>query len=205
VGNRAQSDRHAASLAPAAVRLSAGILLLAPRLPLLFMGQEYGETNPFPFFCGFQDPDLIEAVRKGRQAEFAYFGWEGEVPDPLASSTRDLAVLSWSWSDPVRAGLRQLHHDLLRLRRENPALRDPHHARTQLLGDDVLEVVRGDPASGPEARIVFNLSDQERTFPANLAGRSLSFRSEVAAYGAPDGSDRGADRLAPREFVIFDA
>src|SRR5262249_35052659 len=97
VGNRARSDRHAASLPPSAARLSAGLLLLAPRLPLLFMGQEYGETNPFPYFCSFRTPELIEAVRRGRKAEFASFGWNGEVPDPLAAATRDQAVLSWSW------------------------------------------------------------------------------------------------------------
>ena len=66
------------------------------------MGEEYGETNPFPFFCDFQRPELIEAVREGRKAEFAYFGWEEELPDPFAPSTRDSAVLSWSWDDPGR-------------------------------------------------------------------------------------------------------
>ncbi len=105
VGNRPGSDRHAASLPPSTVRLGAGILLLAPRLPLLFMGQEYGETNPFPFFCDFQDPRLKDAVRQGRAKELASFGWDGEIPDPLSVEARDRAVLSWSWSDPVRAGL----------------------------------------------------------------------------------------------------
>lgn len=200
VGNRAKSDRHAASLPPAATRLAAGILLLAPRLPLIFMGQEYGETNPFPFFCDFRDPALIEAVRKGRKDEFAYFGWEGEVPDPMDPSTRDRAVLSWSWADPTRDGLRRLHRDLIRLRRESPSLRDPRHARARLHGPDVLEVTRGEP----EARIVFNLGDQERPLPVDLAGQSPSFRSEVAAYGAPEGR-RAADRLAGREFVLFGA
>jgi maltooligosyltrehalose trehalohydrolase len=203
VGNRARSDRYGASLSPAANRLAAGILLLSPRLPLLFMGQEYGETNPFPFFCGFQTPGLIEAVRQGRKAEFADFGWEGEVPDPLAASTRDGAVLSWSWADPVRRGLRQLHHDLLRLRREFPPLRDAHHARTRLHGDNVLEVVRGDPEAGPLARIVFNLSDRERPLPADLAGQGPTVRSEVRAYG---GLGTGSDeQLAPHEFMIFPA
>ena len=129
VGNRLKSDRYAASLPPRPSGWPPGILLLAPRIPLLFMGEEYGETNPFPFFCDFESPDLIKAVREGRKAEFAHFGWEAEPPDPVAASTRDSAVLSWSWDDPVRAGLRSLYRDLLRLRREAPALRDFHHAR----------------------------------------------------------------------------
>jgi maltooligosyltrehalose trehalohydrolase len=202
VGNRAKSDRHAASLPPSAVRLAAGILLLAPRLPLLFMGQEYGETNPFPFFCGFAEPELIEAVRKGRKEEFAYFGWEGEVLDPLAPTTRDRAVLSWSWDDPVRSGLRRLHRDLIRLRRESRPLRDTHHARTRLHGPDVLEVVRGDPSTGPEATIVFNLSDQDRHVPPALSGRAPTFRSEGSAYNPSATGRSETDRLAPHEFIF---
>ena len=106
VGNRLKSDRHSASVNPAAARLAMGLLLLAPRIPMLFMGQEYGETNPFPFFCDFQDEDLKRAVREGRKAEFAHFGWKEEPADPLAASTRDSAVLSWDWSDPVRDSMR---------------------------------------------------------------------------------------------------
>src|SRR4029079_3374487 len=102
VRNRLKSERYAATLPPAALRLAAGLLLLSPRLPLLFMGEEYGETNPFPFLCGFQTPELIEAVRTGRKKEFAYFGWDVEPPDPFSDATRDAAVLSWSWDDPAR-------------------------------------------------------------------------------------------------------
>jgi maltooligosyltrehalose trehalohydrolase len=203
VGNRARSDRHAASLPPSALRLAAGILLLAPRLPLLFMGQEYGETNPFPFFCGFKTPALIEAVRQGRKAEFAAFGWDGEIPDPMAASSRESAILSWSWDDPVRAGLRQLHHDLLGLRRDEPALRDAHHARTRRHDSEVLEVIRGDPGTGPEARVVFNLGNQPRALPGDVAGRSAVLRSEVAAYGAQAIGEIETEGLAPHEFVIF--
>ena len=69
---------------PAKQRLAARLLLLSPYLPLLFMGEEYGEENPFPFFCSFGDPELVEAVREGRKKEFDAFAWQGEVPDPRA-------------------------------------------------------------------------------------------------------------------------
>ena len=206
VGNRLKSDRYAASLPAPAVRLAAGILLLAPRLPLLFMGQEYGETNPFPFFCDFESPELIEAVRQGRKAEFAHFGWKEEPPDPVARSTRDLAVLTWSWTDPTRAGLRRLHCDLLRLRRQAPALRDFQHARARLPdGDDsrgLLEVVRGGPDA--ELKIVFNLTGEERSLPSGCASRVPAFRSEIPAYaGEERWAEAPAGRLAPFEFAIF--
>jgi maltooligosyltrehalose trehalohydrolase len=207
VGNRMKSDRYAASLPPSAVRLAAGLLLLAPRLPLLFMGQEYGETNPFPFFCDFESPELVEAVRKGRKAEFAHFGWPDEPPDPVAPATRDVAVLTWSWGDPTRAGLRRLHRDLLRLRRESPTLRDFRHPRTRLLdGGDVLEVVRGGigPDSSPELVMYFNLAASDRALPIDRATELPAFRSEVARYGASEPeADERFTHLRPQEFQVF--
>lgn len=208
VGNRLRSDRYAASLSPAAVRLAAGLLLLAPRLPLLFMGEEYGETNPFPFFCDFRDSDLIEAVRKGRKAEFAYFGWHEEPPDAFDPATRDAAVLSWSWNEPRRAGLRRLYGDLLRLRRESPALRDFRHAPTRLLGDPtaptILEAVRGgDGPDDPDALVIlFNLSAREQPLPAPYDRMSPSFRSERPDYGGPESSAGPATALLAHEFLI---
>jgi maltooligosyltrehalose trehalohydrolase len=204
VANGSAGNRHAVLLPPSAVRLAAGLLLLAPRLPLLFQGEEYGESNPFPYFCDLGSPELKEAVRQGRAAEFAYFGRTDEPPDPLAPSTRDLAVLSWSWTDdPFRAGLRRLYTDLLRLRRESAALRDFGHARTALHeGSAILEVVRG-PA--PDAlRIVYNLTGQERPLPADLAGERPMFRSEVGPYGGTEcEADGRLPRLRPHEFAVF--
>ena len=201
VGNRARSDRNAASLDPAATRLAAGILLLAPRIPLLFMGEEYGETNPFPFFSDFRDAHLIEAVRQGRQKEFAYFGWTEEVPDPFAESTRDSAVLSWNWADPVRDGLRRLYRDLLRLRRDSPALRDFRAPRARIIqGTRVLEMIREAP-NGESLTILLNLGPE--VFKLVDRG-SPSFRSEVEAYGAAgqtEGSDAGS--LRGWEFALF--
>ena len=210
VGNRLKSDRYAASLPPSAVRLAAGLLLLAPRLPLLFMGEEYGETNPFPYFCDFEDPALVKAVREGRKAEFAHFNWPEEPPDPVAPATRDSAVLTWSWdNDPTRLGLRRLYRDLLRLRRESPTLRDFRAARTRRLDDcgvrDVLEVIRGgvSPDPTPELRIFFNLGGERRTLPPDLATGSPAFRSEVGIYGAEDhGSVEEPLQLFPHEFLI---
>jgi maltooligosyltrehalose trehalohydrolase len=207
VGNRARSDRYAASLPPAAVRLAAGILLLAPRLPLLFMGEEYGEAASFPFFSDFQDPHLVEAVRQGRKQEFAYFGWENQVPDPFSASTRDSAVLSWDWSDPIRAGLRNLYQDLLKLRRECPAFRDFRHPQVRLLDDlgapRVLEMIRLAP-SDDSLTIFLNLGPEPRDLPDGFVPGSPAFRSEVAGYGAsPRERKTNPTHLEAWEFSIF--
>ncbi|SIN92689.1 maltooligosyl trehalose hydrolase [Singulisphaera sp. GP187] len=212
IGNRLKSDRYASSLAPSAVRLAAGILLLAPRIPLLFMGEEYGETRPFPFFCDFQEPGIIQALRDGRKAEFAYLGWEAEIPDPFAPSTRDAAVLSWSWDTAQRLGLRNLYRDLLRLRRELPALADFSHPRTRLIegGDpnSVLAVLRGgsNPETSPEVRIYFNLGPDEQPPLEDWMTQPLLFRSEIERYGGPGSEPNSWDgRLRPHEFVLLGA
>ncbi|AGA29975.1 malto-oligosyltrehalose trehalohydrolase [Singulisphaera acidiphila] len=207
VGNRLKSDRYASMLAPSAVRLAAGILLLAPRLPLIFMGEEYGETRPFPFFCDFQDPGLIEMIREGRKAEFSYFGWEAEILDPFATSTRDSAVLSWFWESGQRLGLRLLYRDLLRLRRELPTLADFSPARTRLIGDDaansVLSVRRG--GSHQELRIALNLSPNVQQLTEDWQNKPPFFRSEIERYGGP-GCESASwhGHLQPHEFVILE-
>jgi maltooligosyltrehalose trehalohydrolase len=100
VGNRANADRLTRLLGgPARQRLESSLLLLAPHLPLLFMGEEYGEERPFPFFCSFNDAQLVQAVRDGRRREFEALGWEGEVPDPQSPDTFAAARLSWSWPE----------------------------------------------------------------------------------------------------------
>ena len=177
VGNRARGDRLIGLIEPASKRrLAAGVLLLSPYLPLLFMGEEYGEEAPFPFFCSFGDPALVEAVRAGRKREFEAFSWQGEVPDPQAEETFDSAKLSWSWPEgTLRAGLRRLHRDLLSARREWPALRDFDRRSVRLLGEEdrpILELVRGGDATGGSIRALFNLGDQ----PARLRGASTSGR-----------------------------
>ncbi|WP_406700387.1 malto-oligosyltrehalose trehalohydrolase [Singulisphaera sp. Ch08] len=210
VGNRLKSDRYASMLSHSAVRLAAGILLLAPRLPLLFMGEEYGETRPFPFFCDFQEPELIQAIRNGRKTEFSYFGWEDEIADPFASATREAAVLSWSWETPARLGLRQLYRDLLRLRRELPSLADFSHARTRLIrngaASPVLEVLRGSsmPNGSPSLRIYLNLGPDVQNLPSDWQSQPLLLRSEIDRYGNQSSEAmKWEGFLQPHEFVIL--
>jgi 1,4-alpha-glucan branching enzyme len=70
-----------------ALKVAAGAVLLSPYLPLLFMGEEYGETRPFLYFVSHGDADLVEAVRQGRKAEFRDFHAQGEPPDAVSPDT----------------------------------------------------------------------------------------------------------------------
>ena len=97
--------------------------MLSPYVPLLFMGEEYGETAPFLYFTSHGDPALIEAVRKGRREEFAAFRWQGETPDPQDESTFEQSKLHWeSRGDKQQRTLWEFHAELLRLRKSLPAL-----------------------------------------------------------------------------------
>jgi maltooligosyltrehalose trehalohydrolase len=95
VGNRMLGERSSVLLSYEMQKLMAGAVLCSPYLPMLFMGEEYGETNPFLFFTSHGDPELIEAVRKGRKAEFAAFHAEGEAPDPQLEETFTQSKLQW--------------------------------------------------------------------------------------------------------------
>jgi malto-oligosyltrehalose trehalohydrolase len=100
IGNRALGDRLEASADPRAIEAALAITLLAPMIPMLFMGEEWGSKAPFPFFCDFEG-DLAKAVREGRRREFedAYAKYGDEIPDPLEVSTLQSAVLDWSALD----------------------------------------------------------------------------------------------------------
>ena len=96
IGNRALGDRLESLASPEAIEAALAITLLAPAIPMLFMGEEWGSKTPFPFFCDFQG-DLAQAVRQGRRREYAYAyaAYGDEVPDPLDASTLQSAVLDW--------------------------------------------------------------------------------------------------------------
>jgi len=96
IGNRPLGDRLESNASAEGVEAALQILLLAPAVPMLFMGEEWGSTAPFPFFCGFEGA-LADAVREGRRKEFAwaYAKYGTNVPDPLAPSTFQSAILDW--------------------------------------------------------------------------------------------------------------
>ncbi len=156
IGNRMRGERLAAIVSPAKLRLAAAAVVLAPFLPMLFMGEEYGETAPFQYFTSHSDEDLIEAVRRGRLEEFDDFEWVGEAPDPHDDATFLRSKLTWKGDE----ALRTLYADLLRLRRETPALRSLNLDDVEVHADDerrVLLVRRGD------VFIAFNFSELEQT------------------------------------------
>jgi maltooligosyltrehalose trehalohydrolase len=96
IGNRALGDRLERLADRRGIEAALAITLLAPMTPMLFMGEEWGSKAPFPFFCDFTG-GLADAVRNGRRSEYAwaYAKYGDEIPDPLAKSTFQSAVLDW--------------------------------------------------------------------------------------------------------------
>jgi maltooligosyltrehalose trehalohydrolase len=142
IGNRAFGDRLETHVSADAIEAVLAMTLLAPGIPMLFMGEEWGSKMPFPFFCGFEG-DLAEAVRQGRRREYAwaYTKYGDEVPDPLEPSTFQSAVLDWeSRNEPAGQKRLALVQQLLSIRRREivprlagAAFGDAHAADNGLL------------------------------------------------------------------------
>ena len=123
IGNRMRGERLGSLVSFEAQKLAAGLVLLAPFLPLLFMGEEYGEDAPFLYFVSHSDPEVIAAVRKGRNEEFQHFFGDDGPPDPQAEETFERSKLRRALRVEDRHRLLwELYRELIGLRTRRPAL-----------------------------------------------------------------------------------
>jgi maltooligosyltrehalose trehalohydrolase len=166
VGNRMLGERLGRIADFEAVKAAAAANLLAPALPLLWMGEEYDETAPFPYFVSHTDPDLVRAVREGRRREFEAFAWAVEPPDPQDEATFRSARLDHSLRKSGRhARVYALYRELLRLRSEMSELLSEREVSVQ--GDCVLLRRR----RGLETSVlVLSLAEAAERTPAEQAG-----------------------------------
>lgn len=211
VGNRAAGERLANLVSFEAQKLAAGITLLSPFVPMLFMGEEYGETAPFQYFTSHGDPALVEAVRRGRREEFAAFGWKGTVPDPQDEETFSRSHLDHSLKE------RQPNSVLFSLYKELICIREKHElgksgARTvRELGGCALLISREQPSG--ELAMIFNFAE----FPATLNLPDLAGDWNQLIYSA-DARWKGPEtnradeikistndeiRLSPHSFLVL--
>ena len=163
IGNRPFGDRLESSVSVAAIEAALAVMLLAPMIPMMFMGEEWGSKASFPFFCDFHG-DLAEAVRKGRHKEFgwAYQKYGDEVPDPLDLSTMQSAVPDWDARHEAEGQKRlALVRQLLSIRRREiiprlagAAFGEAHPSEHGLL------TAHWRMGDGATLRLVANLSDR---------------------------------------------
>jgi maltooligosyltrehalose trehalohydrolase len=187
VGNRMLGDRSCTTLTVPQLKLAAAAVLLSPYVPLLFMGEEYSETAPFPYFVSHGDTDLVEAVRQGRLREFAGFGAQGTPPDPQAAETYLSAQLD---REQRRRGdhrtMFEFYRELIRLRRECAPLARLNREGMQIVACDeerVLAVTRS--ADGQQVICLFNFSDQYRVISPPLVDGTLQLLLDSSGSSHP--------------------
>jgi len=160
-GNRPDGKRLAALVDGPTLKLAAAALLLSPYIPLLFMGEEYGEEAPFYFFSDYQEEATRNGLIEGRQTQFAAFQFDGEPRDPQDVQTFEDSRLRWEKRrEGAHAELLALTTELLRLRREHPLLagmsRD--RMRVDVAGENGLAILRWSVRRDLELLCVLNFS-----------------------------------------------
>ena len=228
VGNRARGERLSSMVRFEALKLAASALFLSPYVPLLFMGEEYGELAPFLFFTDFGDPALQAAVGRGRREEFAAFGWTAEVPDPQDPMSFVRSTLDWELqSREPHCWLWEYYRMLLTLRQTHPVLglggRRPvarmlnqqtlHLSRQGTDGSAAFALLHFSPAGcaarlrvGPGAwRRLVDSGEEQFGGPGGKSPSSLQAcqrtqaEIEMAAYGAVVYLREAAGAEAPQE------
>lgn len=142
VGNRMRGERSSVLYSFDMVKLMASAVLVSPYIPLLFMGEEWGETAPFYYFVSHSDPELVEAVRQGRQEEFAEFHTEGHVPDPQSDATFEETKLQWDLpTQQPNQTLLRYYQTLIALRRQLPALSHLDRRNLDVVDNEASETI----------------------------------------------------------------
>lgn len=221
VGNRMMGERLTALTDFDGLKLAAALLLCSPYVPMLFMGEEYGEPAPFLYFVSHGDPDLVEAIRMGRKTEFETFNWKDEPPDPQSEETFERSKLNHDLRDSGHhAILLALYRDLMHLRRENPALTDPSREATRVFTNEperILCLERRD--TGQAFRVFMNFDLNEAQTLHVPGGSSSSWHKirdsndpawcvgEASQPRPPEQFKAGESMiitLAPKAFAIYE-
>jgi maltooligosyltrehalose trehalohydrolase len=187
IGNALQGIRSSKLLSLARQKLAAAVLFFSPYVPMLFMGQEYGETAGFYYFTDHADPALIEAVREGRRKEMSAFLPGSEFADPQDEGTFERSKLNWDL--PQRAqnsSLLAWHRDWIAMRKQRAALNNCRKDLVRTEWDRAAECLvmeRSDP-SGSRALLIANFSETARLVPISIhdVPWSLALWSEDGRY-----------------------
>ncbi len=186
-------------------------MLLSPYLPLLFMGEEYGESAPFPYFVSHGDEELVAAIRRGRLSEFAAFAHQGSSPDPQAEATFLSAKVNME--QRLRGDHRALfnfYRELIRLRKEWSPLIGHSRENLQIVAyeeERVLAVIRS--TGGGRTLCLFNYSDQSRvlrppfTFGILRVLLDSSGNSPPGSCVAVNATSPDIPTLAPFAVVVY--
>ncbi|HEY9611631.1 malto-oligosyltrehalose trehalohydrolase, partial [Allocoleopsis sp.] len=213
VGNRALGERLTHLVSFEALKLAAAVLLLAPNIPLIFMGEEYAEDAPFLYFVSHTDPELVEVVREGRKKDFAAFHIEGEFIDPFSTETFQRCQLNWDKRQEGRHQIMlELYQHLIQLRRTLPALKqlDKQNLEAFAVEEDKLLFLRRG-SSGDQIFCIMNFNDKEVTCQTSPGGiwRKILDSSDEKWMGSgstvPEKLIREQEvKIPPQSFVLYE-
>jgi len=213
IGNRMLGDRLSTQVSFEAQKLAAAVTLLSPHIPLLFMGEEYGEKKPFQFFTSHSDEQLIAAVTKGRKEEFASFAWEGEVPDPQSIETFNNSSLNWDERTDQDKALTELYRFLIAFRKTRQAMQNTSRDGVRVLQPQAEENMLLVERSGNDDRllILFNFSDHVITYQYTGTGLlEKKFDSSAAVWNGPgtdtpdEAESSSAISLQPFSAIVYE-
>ncbi|HEY1114931.1 MAG TPA: malto-oligosyltrehalose trehalohydrolase [Chitinophagaceae bacterium] len=212
VGNRMLGERSSRLYSFEMQKLMAGAVLLSPFLPMLFMGEEWSEPHPFLYFVSHTDPELAEAVRKGRKEEFAAFHADGEAPDPVAVETFQGSKLQWALleHEPHKTML-HYYKTLIWLRKSHPALHNLDRQGVKVQEDStrgVLLLQRTHATSQVQCWMNFSGESQRVTLPGSAAEWHVLLDSAHPDWKGPKGAAHSAAGgseliLQPESLLVF--
>jgi maltooligosyltrehalose trehalohydrolase len=195
IGNRARGERLSMMLELPELRAIAALTLLAPFVPLLFQGEEWGARTPFLYFTDHEDEELGKRVSEGRAREFESFRWSGEIPDPQARETFERSKLDWSELDrPGHAELLDWYRRLIALRRER---REGGRGKPKVKFDADAKWLRLEHAGLVS---LFNFADRPRSIAMPAGEWAPALSSDAAAEARAPGS---SVELLPRVTRIY--
>jgi maltooligosyltrehalose trehalohydrolase len=174
VGNRGWGERLEHLVGVDAAKVALGLLLTAPYVPMLFMGEEWAASTPFLYFADHEDEEMRKSVAEGRKREFAAFGFDGDVPNPEDPKTYEMSKLKWEeQGEGKHADFLAWVKSLIALRRSTVSLNDGdmHHLLVSTDDERRTLVMERD-----EARVLINLGDKPYAF-AVLEGETLKLIS----------------------------
>ncbi len=213
IGNQMKGERLSQRISFEGLKLAAGAVLLSPYLPLLFMGEEYGETAPFIYFVSHSDPDLIQAVRAGRKQEFEAFHYADDPPDPEAAETFLSSKLNWQLrNEGNHKVLWNWYRQLINLRKTHPALlnQDRNFIKATSDEDKQLVIVRR-WCEASELIFVMNFNSSPVTVTLPIGNNANKLLDSADTLWSGPGSEAAEHfsageevKLQPTNLVLFE-
>lgn len=205
VGNRMLGERSSTLVSFEMCKLMAGAVFISPYLPMLFMGEEWGETSPFLFFISHTDDKLAALVNKGRKEEFSYFNWQGEPPDPRLEKTFTNSMLQWNLRNTSpHSNMLAYYKRLISLRKSLPALSQTNRSNINAEADESRKLIRVERWTHDQHIECFlNFSNESQPIPAkpNASYKRILCSSDPEWGGQ---SKAPANTILPESILILE-